>query len=208
MAVTIWRARACAGCATIVPCLPTTWKTSDAAPPRPTAPRSNASSNRAASPAASAAQADLVILNTCTVTNSADQDARAAIRRVQRTESAGKNYRHGMLRPARSRRNCSAARRDGCDRQLAQTSTRGNRVAEYRSRRTAIRGRTPGRFFRISTLLGAESQISENWISVSDIFAHTELWPLPSSSLQITSPAALAPTSKCRTDATIAALSA
>src|SRR5271165_4339911 len=33
---------------------------------------------------ASAAQADLVILNTCTVTNSADQDARAAIRRVQR----------------------------------------------------------------------------------------------------------------------------
>jgi DNA-directed RNA polymerase subunit RPC12/RpoP len=33
---------------------------------------------------APAAQADLVILNTCTVTNSADQDARAAIRRVQR----------------------------------------------------------------------------------------------------------------------------
>jgi len=33
---------------------------------------------------ASAAQADLVILNTCTVTNSADRDARAAIRRVQR----------------------------------------------------------------------------------------------------------------------------
>jgi threonylcarbamoyladenosine tRNA methylthiotransferase MtaB len=30
------------------------------------------------------AQADLVILNTCTVTHSADQDARAAIRRVQR----------------------------------------------------------------------------------------------------------------------------
>jgi threonylcarbamoyladenosine tRNA methylthiotransferase MtaB len=33
---------------------------------------------------APAAQADLVILNSCTVTNSADQDARAAIRRVQR----------------------------------------------------------------------------------------------------------------------------
>jgi threonylcarbamoyladenosine tRNA methylthiotransferase MtaB len=33
---------------------------------------------------ASAAQADLVILNTCTVTHSADQDARAAIRRLQR----------------------------------------------------------------------------------------------------------------------------
>ena len=33
---------------------------------------------------ATSAQADLVILNTCTVTNAADQDARAAIRRVQR----------------------------------------------------------------------------------------------------------------------------
>src|SRR5579862_435921 len=33
---------------------------------------------------ASADQAGLIILNTCTVTNSADQDARAAIRRLQR----------------------------------------------------------------------------------------------------------------------------
>ncbi len=33
---------------------------------------------------APADQADLIILNTCTVTNSADQDARAAVRRIQR----------------------------------------------------------------------------------------------------------------------------
>jgi threonylcarbamoyladenosine tRNA methylthiotransferase MtaB len=39
---------------------------------------------------ASATQADLVILNTCTVTNSADQDARAAIRRVQRQNPMAK----------------------------------------------------------------------------------------------------------------------
>jgi threonylcarbamoyladenosine tRNA methylthiotransferase MtaB len=38
----------------------------------------------------SAEQADLVILNTCTVTNSADQDARAAIRRVQRQNPLAK----------------------------------------------------------------------------------------------------------------------
>jgi threonylcarbamoyladenosine tRNA methylthiotransferase MtaB len=38
----------------------------------------------------SASQADLVILNTCTVTNSADQDARAAIRRVQRQNPLAK----------------------------------------------------------------------------------------------------------------------
>ena len=40
--------------------------------------------------AASAAQADLIIFNTCTVTNSADQDARAAIRRVQRQNPLAK----------------------------------------------------------------------------------------------------------------------
>src|SRR5258707_15346226 len=39
---------------------------------------------------AGCAQADLVILNTCTVTNSADQDARAAIRRVQRQNPLAK----------------------------------------------------------------------------------------------------------------------
>ncbi len=36
------------------------------------------------SPAGSAAEAELVVLNTCTVTSSADQDARAAIRRIHR----------------------------------------------------------------------------------------------------------------------------
>ena len=39
---------------------------------------------------ASAADADLVILNTCTVTAAADQDARAAIRRVQRQNPKAK----------------------------------------------------------------------------------------------------------------------
>src|SRR6202790_3299154 len=39
---------------------------------------------------APSSQADLVILNTCTVTNSADQDARAAIRRVQRQNPLAK----------------------------------------------------------------------------------------------------------------------
>src|SRR6202050_3424782 len=41
-------------------------------------------------PPAAAAQADLIIFNTCTVTNSADQDARAAIRRVQRQNPLAK----------------------------------------------------------------------------------------------------------------------
>jgi threonylcarbamoyladenosine tRNA methylthiotransferase MtaB len=45
--------------------------------------------SRGLSPAP-AAKADLVILNTCTVTNSADRDARAAIRRVQRQNPGAK----------------------------------------------------------------------------------------------------------------------
>jgi threonylcarbamoyladenosine tRNA methylthiotransferase MtaB len=40
--------------------------------------------NHGLAPAKTSAQAELVVLNTCTVTNSADQDARAAIRRVHR----------------------------------------------------------------------------------------------------------------------------
>jgi threonylcarbamoyladenosine tRNA methylthiotransferase MtaB len=40
-------------------------------------------------------QAEVVVLNTCTVTAAADQDARAAIR-----ESRLQNRRHWMLRPA------------------------------------------------------------------------------------------------------------
>jgi len=39
---------------------------------------------------AASAHADLIILNTCTVTNSADQDARAAIRRVRRQNPLAK----------------------------------------------------------------------------------------------------------------------
>src|SRR5262249_6098720 len=41
-------------------------------------------------PAASPQEADLVVLNTCTVTASADQDARAAIRRIHRENPAAR----------------------------------------------------------------------------------------------------------------------
>ena len=41
-------------------------------------------------PATTAADSDLVVLNTCTVTAAADQDARAAIRRIQRRNPAAK----------------------------------------------------------------------------------------------------------------------
>ena len=61
------------------------WKTSVVAPPRPTARPSNASWPIAdCRERGTAAEAEVVVLNTCTVTSSADQDARAAIRRIHR----------------------------------------------------------------------------------------------------------------------------
>ena len=101
---------------------------------------------------ASATRADLVILNTCTVTNSADQDARAAIRRVQRTNPLAKIIVTG----------CYAQR---APEEIAAlpgvTAVIGNshkyQLAEIVLRRSShhpIRGRTPIRFFRISTLTG------------------------------------------------------
>ena len=59
-------------------------RTSDVARPKPMAPLSNANCSVADCNGPAAAEAEVVILNTCTVTASADQDARAAIRRIHR----------------------------------------------------------------------------------------------------------------------------
>ena len=48
------------------------------------------------------AGADLVVLNTCTVTSSADDDVRQTIRRVHRENPGGADPGHGLLRAART----------------------------------------------------------------------------------------------------------
>jgi threonylcarbamoyladenosine tRNA methylthiotransferase MtaB len=130
---------------------------------------------------APAAQANLVILNTCSVTNSADQDARAAIRRVQRQNPGAKIIVTG----------CYAQR---APQEIAVlpgvTAVIGNshkhRLAEIALDNIVVtrrdddeREQTQRSFFPLSALTENRELTTENRIFVSDIFAHTELLAAP-----------------------------
>jgi threonylcarbamoyladenosine tRNA methylthiotransferase MtaB len=123
---------------------------------------------------ASAAQADLVILNTCTVTNAADQDARAAIRRVQRQNPLAKIIVTG----------CYAQR---APEEIAAlpgvTAVIGN---SHKHQLAGIVldevGVHSGTFIPLATLVPTSQRPTTNDqrpIFVSDIFAHTELLAAP-----------------------------
>jgi threonylcarbamoyladenosine tRNA methylthiotransferase MtaB len=122
---------------------------------------------------ASAAQADVVVLNTCTVTNSADQDARAAIRRVQRQNPLAKIIVTG----------CYAQR---APREIAAlpgvTAVIGNshkhQLAEIVLRDAAV----PSHFVHLADLAPTNQRLATNDerpLFVSDIFAHTDLLAAP-----------------------------
>ncbi len=120
---------------------------------------------------ASAAQADLVILNTCTVTSSADQDARAAIRRVQRQNPLAKIivtgcYAQRAPEEIAALPGVAAVIGNSHKHQLAEI------VLEERTRSATS-------FLPLSTLTENRELGTENWIFVSDIFAHTELLGAP-----------------------------
>ncbi len=132
---------------------------------------------------ASAAQADLVILNTCTVTNSADQDARAAIRRVQRQNPLARIIVTGCY-AQRAPQEISALPGVTCvignshKHQLADivldevTPRRDGFVAV-----AALSGIGQGRSLACPEL--SEGTNDERPLFVSDIFAHTELLAAP-----------------------------
>ena len=118
-----------------------------------------------------------MVLNTCTVTASADQDARAAIRRVHRENPRLPNRGHRLLRPACPRGNAALP---------GVTQVIGNshkhQLAEIVLRSRRIRSAS----LRCEPALGplshgAMSQLTkaEQPIFVSDIFAHTELLAAP-----------------------------
>ncbi len=125
---------------------------------------------------ASAAHADLVILNTCTVTNSADQDARAAVRRVQRQNPLAKIIVTG----------CYAQR---APEEIAAlpgvTAVVGNsHKHQLADLVLSDKYRQDTAFIPLSIL--TENRLTENReprtessIFVSDIFAHTELLAAP-----------------------------
>ncbi|HYM74971.1 MAG TPA: MiaB/RimO family radical SAM methylthiotransferase [Candidatus Dormibacteraeota bacterium] len=124
--------------------------------------------------ASTATQASVVILNTCTVTNGADQDARAAIRRVRRQNPDARIVVTGCYA---QRAPEEVAALPGVDlvvgnshkHQLAEIALPGLSAAEgLRSSFVPLAGLTENRE------LG-----TENSIFVSDIFAHTELLAAP-----------------------------
>jgi threonylcarbamoyladenosine tRNA methylthiotransferase MtaB len=123
---------------------------------------------------ASSAQADLVILNTCTVTNSADQDARAAIRRAQRQNPLAKIIVTG----------CYAQRAPAEIAALPGVTCVIGNSHKHQLAEIALDEITPSReaFFPLSALASPRGRLTTNDqrpLYVSDIFAHTELLAAP-----------------------------
>ncbi len=119
----------------------------------------------------SVAQADLVILNTCTVTSSADQDARAAIRRVQRQNPLAKIivtgcYAQRAPQEIAALPGVTAVIGNSHKHQLAEI------VLEENTRSNAS-------FLPLSALTEKGELRTENRVFISDIFAHTELLAAP-----------------------------
>jgi threonylcarbamoyladenosine tRNA methylthiotransferase MtaB len=124
---------------------------------------------------ASAAQADFVILNTCTVTNSADQDARAAVRRVQRQNPLAKIIVTG----------CYAQRAPEEIAALAGVSAVvGNSHKHQLADLVLPSFNKPSGVVEPIAFVPLSSLIPGGWkpearLFVSDIFAHTELLAAP-----------------------------
>ena len=129
--------------------------------------------DRGLEPALLPAQAEIVVLNTCTVTASADQDARAAIRRIHRQNPACQIIVTG----------CYAQRAPAEIAPLAGvTQVIGNShkhsLAELALSHTEEQAITNGDFIPASALV-PRGRPSNAGIFVSDIFAHTELIAAP-----------------------------
>ena len=124
---------------------------------------------------AEASRADLVVLNTCTVTRSADQDARAAIRRVRRLNPQAKIivtgcYAQRAPEEIAALPGVSAVIGNSHKHRLAEIALEGAAVASSRS------------FVSIENLAASIQSTAGDYrpsVFVSDIFAHTELLAAP-----------------------------
>jgi threonylcarbamoyladenosine tRNA methylthiotransferase MtaB len=125
--------------------------------------------------AGSPAQASLVVMNTCTVTAAADQDARAAIRRVQRQNPGARIIVTGCYA---QRAPEEIAALPGVS--LVIGNSHKHQLAEIAlNREPAL---PPGTFVPINALTAIGQRLGtkdERPIFVSDIFAHTELLAAP-----------------------------
>jgi threonylcarbamoyladenosine tRNA methylthiotransferase MtaB len=109
--------------------------------------------------AGDSADADVIVLNTCTVTSSADQDARATIRRIHRANPSARILVTG----------CYAQR---APEEIAQIPGVSVVVGNSHKHQLAEIANRPTAFVSLQSLSGGE-------VFVSDIFAHTELMAAP-----------------------------
>jgi threonylcarbamoyladenosine tRNA methylthiotransferase MtaB len=132
--------------------------------------------DRGLMPAECSSAADIVVLNSCTVTASADQDARSAIRRVRRENPGARIIVTG----------CYAQRAPEEVAALPGISGVVGNSHKHRLVELAL-GPTPNSFVPVSLLVGKRPTTNgqrppttdERPIFVSDIFAHTELLAAP-----------------------------
>jgi threonylcarbamoyladenosine tRNA methylthiotransferase MtaB len=125
--------------------------------------------------AGSPAQASVVVMNTCTVTAAADQDARAAIRRVQRQNPGARIVVTGCYA---QRAPEEIAALPGVS--LVIGNSHKHQLAEIALNR--VEASSAGTFVPIDALTSLGQRRTANDqrpIFVSDIFAHTELLAAP-----------------------------
>jgi threonylcarbamoyladenosine tRNA methylthiotransferase MtaB len=111
----------------------------------------------------SAAQAQVVVLNTCTVTASADQDARSAIRRIHRENPDAQILVTGCY-AQRAPQEISAL--PGVN--VVVGNSHKHKLAEY------VASPDSSTFVPVTQIRGGESNVI-----IGDIFAHTELTAAP-----------------------------
>jgi threonylcarbamoyladenosine tRNA methylthiotransferase MtaB len=124
--------------------------------------------------ASTAAQATVVVLNTCTVTAAADQDARAAIRRVQRQNPAAQIVVTGCYA---QRAPEEIASLPGVSRVIGNSHK--HQLARIALQHAHREQEAESSFVPVASLTGTTGAPAEQSIFVSDIFAHTELLAAP-----------------------------
>ncbi|HLZ40278.1 MAG TPA: radical SAM protein [Candidatus Sulfotelmatobacter sp.] len=121
-----------------------------------------------------AAQASVIVLNTCTVTSGADQDARAAIRRVRRQNPEAQIVVTGCYA---QRAPEEIAALPGVS--LVVGNSHKHQLAKIALRASGAPENPSSDFISLSRLTENQVLSTDNSIYVSDIFAHTELLAAP-----------------------------
>jgi threonylcarbamoyladenosine tRNA methylthiotransferase MtaB len=124
--------------------------------------------------ASSPSQASVVILNTCTVTNGADQDARAAIRRIRRQNPDARIVVTGCYAQRAPKEIASLP---GVD--LVIGNSHKHELAEIAMAHLGKSEYGTANFVSLEQLTENREPRTDNSVFVSDIFAHTELLAAP-----------------------------